>query len=177
MGTAPELIVVTGPVGAGKTTIAFATGMLLEEAGIPHAVVDMDALRNVYPAPEGDPFATRIGYDNLAAVWTNLRTIDPRVVMLADVVEHRHQVVEYERAVPGARVTVVRLHVPMELILSRLEDRETAATIEWYRRRAPELQAIMEREQVADVVIDVGKQSPEAIGREILRAVSITTSS
>src|SRR5699024_2673936 len=109
MGTAPELIIVTGPVGAGKTTIAFATATLLEDAGIPHAVVGMDALRDVYPAPEADPSATRIGYDNLAAVWTNLRTDDPRVVMLADVVEQRDQVAEYERAVPGARVPVVRL--------------------------------------------------------------------
>lgn len=166
-------LVVTGPVGSGKTTTAFAIATVLERSGIPHAVVDMDALRNVSPAPAGDPFATRIGYRNLAAIWPHLRAVDPRVVILADVVEHREQVAEYRAALPGTRVVVARLDVPLPLVLERLHARESAATIEWYRRRAPELQAIMERERVADVVIDVGARSPDEVAREILRKLDI----
>lgn len=163
-----DTLVITGPVGAGKTTVASAIATLLEARDIPHALVDMDALRDVYPAPEGDPFATQIGYRNLAAMWPNLRAVHPRVLILADVVETRGQLAEYEVALPGTRITIVRLDVPMPLILARLDTRERPGTLAWYRRRAPELQEVMEREQVADLVIDAGDRSPDAIAREIV---------
>lgn len=168
-----DVLVITGPVGAGKTTIAFAIATELEHRAIPHAVVDMDALRNVHPAPDDDPFGTRIGYRNLAAIWPNLREVEPRVVILADVVEHREQAGVYEAALPGTRVSVVRLDVPMHLVLERLDARETAATIEWYRHRAPELQALMEREVVGDFVIDVGEGTPNRVAQEILHETGI----
>lgn len=176
MNPETQVLVITGPVGAGKTTVAFALGALLENTEIPHAVVDMDALRNVYPAPPGDRFATGIGYRNLAAIWPNLRAVEPRVLILADVVESRDQMREYETALPGTCVLVVRLDVPMPLILSRLERRETGETIAWYRDRAPALQAIMTREHVGDIVIDVGNRPPDDIAREILHSAGVVSS-
>lgn len=161
-------IVVTGPVGSGKSTTIAEMSRLLEEQAIRHAVIDMDYLRWVDPEPDGDPFGARLGYRNLAAIWPNLMDVGIRCVLIADVVESRGQIREYENAMPGASVTIVRLDVPMSELLRRLEGREGEHTIEWYVRRAPELQGIMEREGVGDVVINVGGQEAEAVASEIL---------
>src|SRR5699024_1692067 len=106
-----------------STTIA-EMSRLLEEQAIRHAVIDMDYLRWVDPEPDGDQFGARLGYRNLAAIWPNLMDVGIRCVLIADVVESRGQIREYENAMPGASVTIVRLDVPMSELLRRLEGRE-----------------------------------------------------
>jgi energy-coupling factor transporter ATP-binding protein EcfA2 len=169
-GNGPPIIpalVITGPVGAGKSTTASALSELLSQHEIRHAVIDEDYLRWVYPHPEGDRFGMQLGLRNLAAIWPNLRETGLACIILADVVEDRAQVAEYEAAMPGTTVTVVRLDVPMPIIIRRLEGRESDTTIDWYRHRAPELQGIMERGRVEDLLIDVGDRPPHDVAREI----------
>jgi adenylylsulfate kinase len=161
-------IVITGPVGAGKSTTASAISTLLQDAGIRHAVIDMDHLRWVYPEPPGDRFAVRLGYRNLASIWPNLGEVGVACIILADVVESREQARDYERAMPGTSVTVVRLDVSMAEIARRLSGRESEKTIAWYLHRAPELQGIMEREEVGDIIIDVDSRDPIDVAREII---------
>jgi adenylylsulfate kinase len=161
------VLVITGPVGAGKSTTASALSEVLAPSGIRHAVIDQDSLRWVYPRPEGDPFGTRMGLRNLAAIWPNLRDAGIDCLIMADVVEDRDQVADYEHAMPGADVTIIRLDVPMSLIVRRLEDRESETTIDWYRHRAPELQGIMERGRVEDLLIAVGERTPPEVATEI----------
>lgn len=174
-GEAPLAIVVTGPVGSGKSTVAAELSRQLEIREVPHALIDMDYLRWVYPAPPRDAFAEGLGNRNLAAIWPNIRATSPRCVILADVVERRGRLEEYRRLMPGTDVTVVRLDVPMNLIHRRLRQREHPEALDWYLRRAPELQQIMEREEVGDMVIDVGTRPPDDIAIEILQRLSLVT--
>ena len=44
-------ILITGPVGSGKTTVAIEASAQLEAAGIAHALVDTDELDRIFPAP------------------------------------------------------------------------------------------------------------------------------
>ena len=169
------VVVVTGPVGAGKSATADALSTLLGEIPMRHAAIDMDHLRWVYPEPEGDRFGMRLGYRNLAAIWPNLLEVGIRCAILADVVEAREQVREYEAAMPGAEVIVVRLHVAPEEIARRLHGRESPESIGWYLRRAPELQEIMEREGVGDIVIDTGSREPLDIAREIIEKTGLAS--
>jgi predicted kinase len=119
------VIVVTGPVGAGKSTVAEAMSSLLEERGIVHATIDQDFLRVVRPTPPGDPFGAELGYRNLATIWPNLLEAGIRCATIADVVENRAQsLAAYAQAMPGASITIVRLEVPMDLIQERLAIRE-----------------------------------------------------
>ena len=171
-GTIPVLVI-TGPVGAGKSTVAAALSGVLEAHAVPHAMIDQDHLRWVWPNPPGDRFAVRLGLRNLAAIWPNYRASGIDCLILADVVEDRAQVDDYEAVLPGARVSVVRLDVPLPLILRRLEGRESAATIDWYRHRAPELQGIMERGQVEDLLVDVGERAPHDVALEIARRTGL----
>lgn len=162
------VVVVTGPVGAGKSTTLDAISARLAEAGVRHAAFDMDYLRWVSPEPEGDRFGMALGYRNLAAIWPNVREVGIRCALLADVVESRGQVNAYEAAMPGARVVVARLEVTPEELERRLHGREQPETIAWYLHRAPALQGIMEREGVGDLVIDVGGRDPRNIATEII---------
>jgi Ni2+-binding GTPase involved in maturation of urease and hydrogenase len=54
----PTAVLITGTVGAGKTSVAAAAGSILAEARIPHAVIDLDALTQSWPAPPDDPLTT-----------------------------------------------------------------------------------------------------------------------
>lgn len=161
------VVIVTGPVGAGKTTTMWALGDLLSARHIPHAVLDVDQVRTYYPAPASDRFGERVGLRNVEAVAANYRAEGARVLVLATVIETRESVTRFERAIPGAQITVVRLTVPMATMLERLDKRESASTIEWYRNRAPELQGIMERANIGDIIVDVGHRPPEAVASEI----------
>ncbi len=168
------VIVVTGPVGAGKSTVAPAISDLLERRNIRHAMIDQDHLRWVYPSPLGDRFAARLGFRNLTAIWPNIRETNPQCMIVANVVEDRESALaDYRRALPGTNVVIVRLDVPMPVILRRLEGRETETTIDWHRKRAPELQGIMERGKVEDVLIDVGERTPHDVALEILDKLDI----
>jgi adenylylsulfate kinase len=169
-GSIPALVI-TGPVGAGKSTIMRALSELLEQRSIRHIAIDMDHLRWVFPTPPGDRFGACLGFNNLAAIWPNFREMEPECVVIADVVESRAGTDTYLAAMPGTRVTVIRLHVPMPVILQRLEGRQSEQTIEWYRQRAPELQEILERDHIGDLVIDVGDRTPEDTANEILQRV------
>lgn len=167
------VVVVTGPVGVGKTTTMYAVSTLLGQVPLRHVAIDMDQLRWVVPEPEGDRFGGQLGYRNLAAIWPNLRDVGIRCAVLADVVESRGQVNAYEIAMPGAAVSIVRLHVDFAEIARRLHGRETLETIDWYLHRAPELQDIMEREGVGDIVIEANGRDPLDIAREIIDGLGL----
>src|SRR5688500_2328997 len=102
-------MVVTGPVGVGKTAVAIAVSELLDQAGIRHAMIDMDHLRWCYPASADDPFEIALGLRNLAAVAANYRSAGAGRLVLADVVESRADLAGYREAIPDAAILVVRL--------------------------------------------------------------------
>ena len=162
------VLVVTGPVGVGKTTIAGDISALLADAGIPHACVDVDALRDTWPAPPGDRFNTELGLRNLAAIWRNFRTAGAERVILADVVERRSDLDGYRTAIPGAEVTLVRLRASVAILQARVGQREAGAGREWHLLRAAELATQMDRDALEDILIETDGRPPESIAREIL---------
>jgi len=66
-------LLITGTVGAGKTTVADSVGDLLVLRSIPHAVVDLDQLRLSWPSPAGDRFNYAMEIRNLTSVTANYR--------------------------------------------------------------------------------------------------------
>lgn len=163
-----RVIVVTGPVGSGKTTVAEALREILVDRDEPGAVLDMDRLRDAWPQPASDPFGEQFGRANLAAIWPVLLDHGIRWLILADVVEDNSQRALYQQSMPGGRVQIVRLEVPIDLIRQRLRERESEQTIDWYLKRVEELQKIMTDRGIGDHVIEVGDRSPDVVAKMIL---------
>lgn len=165
---AVPVIVLTGPIGAGKTTVTWAIGDALTQAGVPHTLIDMDRLRDSFPAPPGDRFNTRLGYRNLTDVARNGRAAGSSRFVIADVVETREQRWEYEAAIPGAVVTVVRLAVDPDENRRRIAGRAAVDVDAWEMNRAAELVGIMETNGIGDLVVNTTGRSPAIIARDIL---------
>lgn len=166
------VLVITGPVGAGKSTTAWEARELLGRHGVSNLLVDMDYLRMLYPEPPDDRFASAFGLRNLTAMWPNIQASNARVVIIPGVVESMTARANYEGAMPDAEVVVVRLDVPMATLHARLTKREAPDHLDWYLQRAPELQRIMERESVGDVVVPVAAEdTPQDVAKKVVSAI------
>ena len=169
--TTARALFLNGTVGAGKTTTAEAVGTLLQERGTPYAVIDLDALRRVWPSPPDDPFFQQLELANLTAVAANARRAGAERLLLAGVMETVSDRDRFAEAV-GVPLTVCRLVVPLPRVRSRLLTRHPAGEErDWHLARLGELDAILEAAQVDDVTVAVHDQPPSAVASEVLRAV------
>ena len=162
------LLIVTGPVGVGKTTVAYEVAKLLAAVELPHACIDMDTLRSCYPAPAGDRFNVALGLRNLAAIWANCRAVGATHLIVADVIEAREELRGYREAVPGAAIVVIRLRATLSTLTGRVTQREVGSGQDWHLLRAAELAAQMDRDQIEDVVMDTDGRTVAAIAREVV---------
>jgi chloramphenicol 3-O-phosphotransferase len=162
------VLVITGPVGVGKTSVAASVSEILDERGIPHACIDLDWLRWCHPAPGHDPFNVTLGLKNLSAVWANCRAAGAERLIIADVVEAPEEREGYLAAVPGAYLWIVRLTAPVSTLHERLEGRETGASLEWHKARAVELAGQMEETALEDLKVDTDGRTVRQVAEEVL---------
>lgn len=161
-------LLITGPVGVGKTAVGGEISEMLDEANVPHAFVDLDALGWCYPRPAEDPYRSALTFRNLAAVWANDRAAGAQRLVLARVLEDRTELERYREAVPGAEITVVRLRAERGTLLSRLGRRELASALGRHQARAAELAAQMDAGSVEDLLVETDDRTVSDIAREIL---------
>lgn len=165
-----KALILTGTVGSGKTTTAYAIGGLLRQDGVPHAVIDLDELRRGWPAPADDPFGSRVELANLAAVAANYVAAGARRLVLAGVVEGEGARERYAGAL-GMPVTIIRLKVASALLDERLLARhDPGDSRDWHLRRSGELEGILDREAVADATIRVHDDPAELVAERVLEA-------
>lgn len=168
----PAALLLTGTVGAGKSTTARHVGELLAERGVPHAVVDLDELRRSWPAPPGDPFQQDLELENLRAVAAVYRRRGAVRLVLAGVLEDREARARYAEAV-GTPLVVCRLRLDVPAVRDRLDARHAGypSVLAWHRHRAGELHDVLEAARVEDHVVDVAGQTPAEVAAAVLRAV------
>jgi adenylylsulfate kinase len=147
--TPVPVLVITGAVGAGKSTVGSAAAALLHDAGMPHALVDLEQIERCWPVPDDDPWNERIIHKNLAAVWANFAEAGAHPLIVCRVLEARSLLEQIRVAVPGADITVVRLHVPPAELHARIRHREEGDPT-WYLEAATYLPPVLERAGVED---------------------------
>ena len=96
MSVAPEgkdivpVLVLSGTVGVGKTTVMVELHDILMKADVAHACVERDAL--AYSWPERGAFNRETVWENLACVWANFQRAGARRLIIAGVVEDHSDV-------------------------------------------------------------------------------------
>ena len=157
-----DVVVITGPCGVGKSSVAFECMELLEEAGVAAAMVDAE-LAYFHPKPEGDPLGYAVAEEGLRALWSVYQAQGITKLLLGRVVEDAEQLAIVERAVPGARIRVFRLVASAETVLDRLQQREIGSGLEWYVRRSAEIAQATIGEPVD------AERSVDRIARDVLQ--------
>lgn len=163
---------VNGTVGSGKTTTIEHIGELLAEGEVAHALIDLDWLRNAWPAPLDDAFNNELELANLAAVAKNSRAAGFETLVLAGVIEDPAVTARYVEAL-GCPLTVVRLDVDLDWVRDRLVTRheDDPEALDWHHRRVGELHAILEQSRSSEKVVRVAAgESPRQVAVRVLQA-------
>lgn len=143
----------------------------LEAAGVGHALLDMDELDRIYPAPKDDPHKTHLTWRNLAAVWANLRDAGaPRLMLTMVAVSPDYELPHIREALPEASIIMVRLHASEEILLERVRQREIGSGREHQLRRTVEQMHLMARESPdSSLLVDTSGRSVTDVALEILQ--------
>ena len=162
-----KLIVVSGSMGTGKTTVMAEASDLLKARGIAHAAIDLDAL-GIAHLPDGTP--DELQYVNLASLWGNYAAAGADRLVLAAALEDRAMLERIREAVPGAGVYVCRLRASRETMQRRVRLREPGMLQEQLVARAAELQALLDRSSPHDLALDNDDDaSVTEVATELLR--------
>jgi hypothetical protein len=156
-----RIVLVTGTVGVGKSTVGFAVAERAAAGGISAAFLDVDELSRLWPAPDDDPFRDELILANLRAIVPNYESAGASLLVLAWVIEDAADLAVLERTL-GSSVTAVRLLCPATVVETRLKNRHRGPAsdgLAWHLQRAPELAAI--QEHLALPVIDATRTVDE----------------
>lgn len=169
--TSPVALLVTGTVGAGKTTTATVIGDELGALGVAYAVIDLDWLRRSWPTPQDDPFNLALELENLRVVARNFLRAGAQRLVLAGVLESQGDREKYERAV-GIPLIVCRLKVDLEHVQVRLKQRHLPGReLDWHLARSGQLDEVLQNGGIGEHVVAVAGQSPDQVARAVLAAV------
>jgi hypothetical protein len=158
-----SLIVVSGPTGVGKTTVAWEMVDVLEERDVPFGFFDPDLI-HFRPFRDGDRFNTAAWEAALRTVWP-LMEVERLIVPL--VIEERQAA---ERILPGAALVIARLTASEETVGARLRKREIGAGpgFDWHLARAQELEEHWRKHPVEDFLVETDNRSVRDIALEVL---------
>ncbi len=161
------LIIISGPVGVGKTSVAEELSGLLAEDKVAHTFIDLDGLSKTYPRPADDKYGERIALKNLQDVWANARALGVKTLIIARVIETPEGARRIEHTVGAISSTVIQLNASDETLLDRVRQREAGSGREWHERRALALSAQMQNSRVATLMLETDDKSVSEIAGEI----------
>jgi adenylylsulfate kinase-like enzyme len=160
------LLIITGSMGAGKTTVMYEASDLLAARNIPHAAIDLDALGTAhlpYGVQDG-----RVMYRNLRSVWGNYARAGLDRLLLARALETRAELEWCREAVSPAAVVTCRLTASLETMQARVQRREIGELQKTFAARVAELNAILDQARLEDFSLLNEKRPVTEVAQEML---------
>jgi hypothetical protein len=163
--TPPQILVISGSMGAGKTTVLGEASDLLSVRGVSHAAIDLDWLGagHVSNASLED-----LMFRNLATVWRNFEAAGVTRLLIARAVETQAEHARIRIAVPGGTVTVARLVASLATMQRRVRIREPGLLQQSFVDRVAELDALLDQAHVEDFTIVNDARPVTDVARELL---------
>ena len=135
-----EAVLIIGPYGAGKSTLAAEMSYLLEKRRAPHAMLDLDYLGWAGTGEGGRDADLAMTLPNLTAVTANYLAAGIRWYILAWYIQDSSEVQAVQRAL-GFPMRVARLDVPLDVIGQRLGPDPTAERQDNLREAARQIES------------------------------------
>jgi hypothetical protein len=163
---AEELLIITGSMGSGKSTVLGAATDLLTLGGIPHTAIDLDTLAIFHLPVEVD--GSSVMFRNLQCVWGNYAALGLRRLLLARAIETLMDLDACRQAVAAKRIVICRLRVSLETMQRRVRLREAGPFQQDFVARVAELENVLDRAQLEDFSIANEDGSVTGVAQEML---------
>jgi hypothetical protein len=160
-----KVLVISGSMGSGKTTVMAEASDLLAAHGTIHAAIDLDGL-GIGHVPEGA--WPDLAYRNLAAVWENYARAGATRLLLAEAVESVAEVDRIREAIPEAEVIVCRLTAALDTMQERVRAREPGMLQATFVARVAELDVLLVDAGLEDFTVANDGGSVTDVAREML---------
>jgi GTPase SAR1 family protein len=161
------VLVLTGPPGAGKTSVLTALVDALSDDDIAHAAVDVEALVWTHPAVTREQWARHV-----RAICELHRQAGHRLLLVAQTLETDADVTELLAAVAADQVFLVRLEARPATLVRRIVEREPPAWsgLDDLVEHAQELAASMPALSGVDLILSTEGERAEDVAARIRAA-------
>ena len=160
-----NIIVISGSMGCGKTTVLGEASDVLTAHQIAHASVDLDAIGTALLP--GD-LSREVTHRIVASMFATFARAGLTRVLIAEAVENREELNRLRRVAPGSEVLVCRLRAAIDTMRERLRVREPGMLQAQFLARASELEQILDEANVEDFTIVNDQRSVTDVARELL---------
>jgi hypothetical protein len=146
-----QLLIITGTMGAGKTTVLGEAADILTLRHVAHAAIDVDSLglAHLPSAISNDS----VMYDNLRSVCENYAALGVGRFLLARALENRVQLELCRDVVSGTDTVVCRLTASVEAMQRRVQMRESGVLQREYVARVSELNVLLDYAKLEDFIV------------------------
>ena len=160
------MLIITGTMGAGKTTVLAEASDILALRHITHAAIDLEALglAHLPSAASNDS----VMYRNLQSVCKNYASHGVKRLLLARAIEDRAELELCRGIVSATSAVVCRLTASIETMQQRVKIRELGVSQREYVARVAKLNVILDRARLEDFTITSENRSPTDAAHETL---------
>jgi hypothetical protein len=164
--TTESLLIITGGMGAGKTSVLGEASDILSLHHVAHAAIDVDALG--LARFDGATSNDEVMYRNLRSVCNNYASLGITRFLLARALENRAELDLCRDIVSAANTVVCRLIASVETMEQRIAQRESGVAQREYVSRAAELNRILDHARLEDFCLTSENRSLTGIAHEML---------
>ena len=167
----PRVLVISGSMGAGKTTVMGELSDLLAARGIRHVAIDLDAI-SLQLVPE--PLSSEIQFGSLAAVARNCLSAGIDTFVIAAAVESREYLAGLRAALQADAITVAQLTADAATMEGRLRVREPGFRQGEFLERSRSLARILSAAALEDFAVTNAARNVTDVARELLERAGWT---